>query len=231
MTNTTATITSRHDVVKALCTALLDGEPEGNLWVILPKLVRPHINGASQRHDFDDQMFYVGTWTLLMATRSMAYRRLHATPDPQFESVLKELNKLLEEEEGQASDETVVEFIDIVQTIVELANPETEFGLYRIIEEYDKATGTEEVSFEDIARHLALALVCAYHSERMKSSVVAELNYIFDVIMSNPEVEFDDDQRAVFDVLLMGLWPMAGENNPDIESRVNIATEALALTQ
>lgn len=162
----------------------------------------------------------------------MAYRRLHATPDPQYEGVVRELNALLGDEyDPSFFGETVVEFIDIVQTIVELANPETEFGLYRIIEEYDKATGTEEVSFEDIARHLALALVCAYHSERMKSSVVAELNYIFDVIMSNPEVEFDDDQRAVFDVLLMGLWPMAGENNPDIESRVNIATEALALTQ
>lgn len=212
MTNAT-TIPSRLAVIDEVDAVLRYGGPEGNLWVILPQIVR------------------LGIWSLLMATRSMAYRRLHATPDPQFESVLKELNKLLEEEEGQASDETVVEFIDIVQTIVELANPETEFGLYRIIEEYDKATGTEEVSFEDIARHLALALVCAYHSERMKSSVVAELNYIFDVIMSNPEVEFDDDQRAVFDVLLMGLWPMAGENNPDIESRVNIATEALALTQ
>lgn len=222
MTNTTATITSRHDVVKALCTALLDGEPEGNLWVILPKLVRPHINGASQRHDFDDQMFYVGTWTLLMATRSMAYRRLHATPDPQFESVLKELNKLLEEEEGQASDETVVEFIDIVQTIVELANPETEFGLYRIIEEYDKATGTEEVSFEDIARHLALALVCAYYCDRTVDEARKHLVYVAQV----KKGPFTDDERAMFGVLLLGLWPWA-DRNDRFTKAIQDATKAI----
>ena len=162
----------------------------------------------------------------------MAYRRLHATPDPQYEGVVQELNALLGDEyDPSFFGETVVEFIDAVMVVLDLANSEAKFGLRRLIEEYDKATGTEEVSFEDIVRHLTLALICAYHSERLRPSVVDELDYVFETLNSNPKMRFSDDERAVFTVLLMGLRPVAGGDNPDIQSRINIVNEVFALTQ
>lgn len=223
MTNTTATITSRHDVVKALCTALLDGEPEGNLWVILPQIVRSRISEASERHDIEDQVFYLGIWSLLMATRSMAYRRLHATPDPQYEGVVRELNALLGDEyDPSFFGETVVEFIDAVMVVLDLANSEAKFGLRRLIEEYDKATSVKESSFEDIVRHLTLALICAYYCDRTVDEARKHLVYVAQV----KKGPFTDDERAMFGVLLLGLWPWA-DRNDRFTKAIQDATKAI----